>query len=56
MCENAKNEIVNLDTEEVFDYADPCVERGATVGYVEAASRQAYADLADFLRAAFHLE
>lgn len=53
--ENADNEVVNLDTQEVFDWnKDPCVERGASIGYVEAASRQAYAELADFLRGVFN--
>jgi len=55
--ENATNEVVNLDTEEVFNWnEDPCVERGASVGYVEAASRQAYADLAEFLQGIFNLD
>lgn len=54
--ENAANEVVNLDTGEVFDWnEDPCVERGASVGYVEAASQQAYTDLAEFLREALKL-
>jgi len=54
--ENANHEVVNLDTGKAFDWnTDPCVERGASVGYVEAASRQAENDLAEFLDRVFHL-
>lgn len=55
--ENANHKVVNLDTGRAFDWnQDPCVERGASVGYVEAASRQAENDLAEFLDRVFQLK
>jgi len=55
--ENANHEFVNLDTGKAFDWnTDPCVERGAGVGYSETASRQAENDLAAFLHRVFHLK
>jgi dienelactone hydrolase len=53
--ENANHEVVDLDTGKAFDWnTNACVERGASVGFVEAASRQAENDLAEFLDRVFH--
>jgi dienelactone hydrolase len=39
--ETAAGAIVNADTQQEFNYRDPCVERGATIGYSEEASLNA---------------
>ncbi len=55
--ESDDNEVVNLETGEIFDpRTDPCVGQGFSIGYDEEASRQAYADLGAFLAEALQLD
>jgi dienelactone hydrolase len=51
MQEMAGGRIVNSATKQPFGYQDPCVERGATVGYNEAAAREAQKAVREFVMA-----
>jgi hypothetical protein len=41
--------IINSATKQVFTYEDPCVERGPTLGYNEAAAREAHKAVREFV-------
>jgi dienelactone hydrolase len=45
--------IVNAETKEPFSLSDPCLEKGTTVHYNEAAAKKAHADVLAFLKEAF---
>jgi dienelactone hydrolase len=47
--------IVNVRTGQPFNWSDPCVTRGATVGYDPAATTEATKAVKDFLRATFKI-
>ena len=51
MEEGANNVIVNAVTREPFSWKDPCVERGATIGYDEAALTASRKAVKEFLTA-----
>jgi len=41
--------IINSETKQTFTYEDPCVERGPTLGYDEAAAREAQKAVREFV-------
>jgi dienelactone hydrolase len=49
--ERGRGVIINSATKKPFSYEDPCVERGATVGYNEAAAREAQKAVREFVMA-----
>jgi hypothetical protein len=51
--EVAGGTIINSDSKQPFTYADPLVERGATVAYHEEAHKASVQAVSDFLRALF---
>jgi dienelactone hydrolase len=53
--EVAGGTIINSETKQPFTFADPCVERGATVAYHEEAHKASIQAVSDFLRATFKL-
>ena len=55
MAEGDKGVILNEETAKPFSYADGCVEKGPTVAYQEAASKQAREDVRVFLKEIFAL-
>jgi dienelactone hydrolase len=56
LAEKAPGVIVNQETMQPFAYTDACVEKGPTIGYNEAASKKARADVKAFLSAIFKLK
>jgi dienelactone hydrolase len=55
MAEGDKGVILNEETKQPFSYADACVEKGPTVAYQEAASKQAREYVRGFLKEVFAL-
>jgi dienelactone hydrolase len=55
MVEADNGTILNQETKQPFSYSDACVEKGPTVAYQEAASKQARAYVRDFLKEVFAL-
>jgi|RhiMetdeSRZDD1v2_1073273.scaffolds.fasta_scaffold12838_2 dienelactone hydrolase len=45
--------IVNAETKQPLSLSDPCIERGTTLHYNEAAAKKAHADVVAFLKEAF---
>jgi dienelactone hydrolase len=56
MVEGDKGVILNEETKQPFSYADACVEKGPTVAYQEAASKQARKYVRGFLNEVFALK
>lgn len=56
MAEDDKGLILNQETKQPFSYADACVEKGPTVAYQEAASKQAREYVRGFLKEVFALK
>ena len=54
--EAAVGEIVNARTGQRFTFLDPCVERGATIGYDPAATAAAIAEVKEVLTTTFRLK
>jgi dienelactone hydrolase len=55
-CRLAESEggvVINVDTKQPFGPSDPCLERGTTVHYNEAAMKRAHGDVLAFLKNAF---
>jgi dienelactone hydrolase len=52
-AEMAAGTVVNAETNQPFSPNDPCVERGPTIHYNEAAAKKAHADVIAFLRETF---
>jgi dienelactone hydrolase len=55
MVEGDEGLILNEETKQPFSYADACVEKGPTVAYHEAASKQAREYVRGFLKEVFAL-
>jgi dienelactone hydrolase len=53
LAEAEEGRIVNADTRQTFAMTDPCVERGMTFHYNEAATKKAHADVVAFLKQVF---
>ena len=56
MTEGDNGAVLNQETKQPFSYSDACVEKGPTVAYQEAASKQARAYVRDFLKEVFALK
>ena len=56
MIEGDNGVVLNEETKQPFGYGDVCVEKGPTVAYQEAASKQARAYVRDFLKEVFALK
>jgi dienelactone hydrolase len=55
LAEGDDHQIIDLETRKPFTYADACVEKGPTIAYNEAASKQARIFVRDFLTEVFDL-
>jgi dienelactone hydrolase len=55
MAEADNGVVLNQETKQPFSYSDACVERGPTVAYQEAASKQSRAYVRGFLKEVFAL-
>jgi dienelactone hydrolase len=56
MAEGDNGVVLNQETKQTFSYSDACVEKGPTVAYQEAASKQARVYVRDFLKEIFALK
>ena len=56
MVEGDNGAVLNQETKQPFSYSDACVEKGPTVAYQEAASKQARAYVRGFLKEVFALK
>ena len=56
MAEGDKGVILNQETKQPFSYADACVEKGPTIAYQEAATKQAREYVRGFLKEVFALK
>ena len=56
MGEGDNGLVINQETKQPFSWSDACVEKGVTVAYQEAASKQARIYVRDFLKEAFALK
>ena len=56
MEEVIEGKVINSRTRQPFTYADPCVERGPTVAYNEAAHLASLQAVRQFMRATFKLD
>jgi dienelactone hydrolase len=52
LAEGDGGALVNADTKQPFTPTDPCLEKGVTVAYQEAAAKKSHADVVAFLREA----
>ena len=55
LIEGSDGTILNNETKAPFSYSDPCVEKGPTLAFNEAAYTQAHAFIQQFLKALFRL-
>lgn len=55
-AENEKGQVINLDTGQPFTYRDACVQKGVTMGFDEAASKQMHIDVREYLTKVFALK
>jgi dienelactone hydrolase len=55
LAEGDAGQVLNIATGKPFDLNDPCVERGATIAYNEAATTATTVALKEFLTATFRL-
>jgi dienelactone hydrolase len=56
LVEGSNHQIMNSETRKPFSYGDTCVEKGPTLEYNEAASRQAHVFVRGFLTKLFQLK
>jgi dienelactone hydrolase len=55
LAEGEDHQIIDLETQKPFTYANACVEKGPTIAYNETASKQARIFVQDFLTGVFGL-
>ena len=53
MAQSDGGVVINVETKQPFGPSDPCLERGVTIHYNEAAMKKAHGDVLAFLKSVF---